>query len=111
MKSGRVEYAPDYKSEAPPARDYISLQTVVTVTCPEFGQSDCEHANMLSARIAKEVVERARLEREVIEAAKADMTAEVREEGDNQGIDRLIAARRRYRAAVTALLEFESKQK
>lgn len=47
------------------------------------------------------------LEREVIEAAKEDLQSEVRREGDH-GIDRMIAARRAYRAAVLALIEFES---
>lgn len=56
------------------------------------------------------VMERARLEREVIQAAKADLEAETRKDGDI-GIDRLIAARRAYRAAVIALLAFEAKQK
>lgn len=55
----------------------------------------------------RQAAEHQRLKDAVVEAAKADMLSEIRQEGDN-GIDRMIAARRAYRAAVHVLLEFES---
>lgn len=51
--------------------------------------------------------EHQRLKDAVVDAAKVDREAETRKEGD-VGIDGMIAARRAFRAAVTALIEFES---
>ena len=78
--------------------------------CSQCGNSDCEHAKELTAIAAKQYAERTRLERAVIEAAKAEVEAETRREGD-RGIDRLIATGKARRRAVIALLEFEQKQK
>lgn len=85
--TGKIEFAPDYKSDE------------------HRGFTEAEWREMV---VKNELsVKHARLRDAVVEAAKADLMSEVRKEGDN-GIDRMIAARRAYRAAVNALLAFES---
>lgn len=98
MTTGSINYPPDYKSEN--KEDAFLPESVAKVICARL---DSEEA----------AIQRARLEREVISAAKAEMAAETRREEDrgNQAFDRLIAATRARRAAVNALIEFEAKQK
>lgn len=60
--------------------------------------------------LGERAVEHSRLKEEVVKAARADREAETHKPGDI-GIDRLVATRRMFRAAVTALIEFESKGK
>lgn len=99
--TGRVDYSPDYKSEKPPAVDYLSITTGITVRCPECGNADCEHANALAARVAGRYREQAALERVVIEAAKQWHEMRLMQAGT-------ALSRKALMEAVTALVEFEA---
>lgn len=99
---------PEVLTEEPEYR----LMTEVLLRCPNCGQSDCQEAEELKAKIIKEVAERSRLEREVIEAAKAEHNVIAAYEG-NSTMDawNAIAAFQSTRsAAVRALIEFEANQ-
>lgn len=105
MTTGRIDYSPYYKSETPPAVDYMTLRTEITVRCPECGNSDCEHANALAARAAEQYREQTRLERAVVAAARA-----WRERNTPQWGTETIRRAAVLESAIDALLEFEAKQ-
>lgn len=97
MDTGKVEYAPDYKSE----------KTHLPSGWAEGDYGDFLDLSDEERAMVQVNLEHARLRDAVVEAARADLMSEIREEGDH-GIDRMIAARRAYRAAVNALIAFES---
>jgi hypothetical protein len=92
MKSGRVELAPDYR-----------LITEVVLECPICGNPDCAEAEEFKAKIITAQIERARLEREVIEGAKKWV-------GFYNGSS-LFFSDTKLANVINELLEFESKQK
>lgn len=100
MTTGRINYSPDYKSEKPPAVDYMTLRTEIIVRCPECGNSDCGHANASAANAAEQYRERQRLRDAVVEAA-------IKYHDDMSGTP---DAQHAFFDAVNALLEFESQQ-
>jgi|ERR1051326_5312688 hypothetical protein len=102
MKSGRVEYAPDYKSHRSIAE--IAASHICTTDCdPDKRLLEAAHQHIDGLR-AKRVAERARLERELINAALPFA---------NTDMDLSTEKSLRYELhlAAKALAEFESKQK
>jgi len=112
MKSARVEYAPDYKSEPRPIKvpppDHVHFDKRGRAYADADHLTDAELGSLATAGD-----ERARLEREVIEAAKAKRSADKLfaatpcVETWNEGV----AANGRFIEIVDALTEFKSKQK
>jgi hypothetical protein len=98
METGKVEYAPDYKSKrrmGQPFKEFLAEQ----MRDPEFAKA---------FKAADVEVEHARLKDAVVEAAKADRVAESAGNGGNPDIDALITSRARFRLAVDALIAFEA---
>jgi hypothetical protein len=109
MKSGRIEYAPDYKSEK---SECVQVPPPAHVHFDKSGRAYADPKRLVDAELggaATTADERARLEREVIEAAKAERDAYGAPTWE--WTSTLHAAQRNLRKAVRALTEFESKQK
>lgn len=106
MTTGRIDYAPDYR-----------LITEVVFRCPNCGNPDCAEAEDFRAKVVKETTERARLERAICDAAKAEYEAEYAADRGANTItrtDALITLQplmQKRRDAVAALFKFEAENK
>lgn len=108
-ETGRIDYSPDYKSEK--RRDSKGLP-IDDRGWPIMEVVDYDPVATKAKREAQTQrdAERARLERAVVEAAKADRLSVQKGTGTNRDIDAPIHARRVLNDAINALLEFESQQ-
>lgn len=103
MPTGSINYSPDYKSKSQVKR--IAAQKGVCSMCGENHAEATARDNAARAVAA----ERSRLEREVIEAAKAELAAH-RAPGTFGWLSNRHRAQRILRSAVSALIDFESSQ-
>ena len=111
MKSGRVEYAPDYKSKEP---TFTAFDGTVGSFREVFERNDAEIKRRLAEMSDGTASERARLEREVIEAAKKWWIERDRITSTtyfpNERSELSNRNDRELGVSIKALTEFESKQ-